>query len=107
MWGSFMIYKCLVCHSAFNANDGCFLARLDDHISAAYPVEPRYALANYCFHLSFDLTEDLRSTMLTNGSGDSFSAKLHHAQGSRFSQLIRTYASKAKCSKLEGGVPEN
>ena len=107
MWGSYMMYKCQLCQSIFNANDGCFLSRLDDHVAASYPVEPRYALANYRFHLSVELTEDLRSTMLSNGSGDSFSAKLHHFQGFRFSQLVKTYASKAKLSHLKGYKPSN
>jgi hypothetical protein len=107
MWGSFMIYKCLKCHSTFNGNDGCFLSRLDDDVAAAYPVEPRYALANYRFHLSTDLTNDLRSTLLSNGSGDSFSAKLHHYQGNRFTNLVKTYASKAQRSRLGGGEPCN
>ena len=107
MWGSFMTYKCLQCQTSFNGNDGCFLAKLDDDIADAYPVEPRYALANYRFHLSTDLTEDLRSTMLSNGSGDSFCAKLHHYQGHRFSHLVKTYASKAKRSHLGGGVPSH
>lgn len=70
-----IVYKCGNCNASFNGNDGCFLARLDDHIAAAYPVEPRHALTNYRFHLSIDVTEDLESTMLTNGSGDSFSKK--------------------------------
>lgn len=106
MWGSIMVYKCKKCSSSFNANDGCFLARLDDHISSAYPVEPRYALCNYRFHLSIDVTEDLESTMLTNGSGDSFSKKMHRSQCNKFKRVIRTYASKAHMCKMKGGTPD-
>ena len=45
--------------------------------------------------------------MLSNGSRDSFSAKLHHYQGSRFSRLVKTYASKAIRSRLGGGDPSH
>ena len=107
MWGSVMVYKCESCHASWNGNDGCFLAQLDDHIASAYPVEPRYALANYRFHLSIDLTEELESIMLSNGSGDAFSKRLHRSQCNSFKRMIRTYASKAKISQLRGGYPEN
>jgi hypothetical protein len=96
MWGSVMVYRCECCNASFNGNDGCFLASLDDHIASTYPVEPRYALANYRFHLSIDLTEELESTMLTNGP-----------QCNSFKRVIRKYASRAIMSRLNDGNPDN
>ena len=106
MWGSCMSYKCRACKTLFSANDGCFLAKLDDDIASAYPVAARYALSNYRFHLSMDLTEQLEWAMLTYGGGDSFSRQLHRSQGIRFTNVVKSYAAKAQRTKrLDKGVP--
>ena len=99
MWGSVMVYKCERWNASFNANDGKAQLVLEDHVACAYPVEPQYALANYRFHLSIHVTEDLESTMLTNGSGDSFSKKGHHLQCNSCMHSFKCTLDKSMCFK--------
>lgn len=107
MWGSCMLYKCHRCKTLFSANDGCFLAKLDEDIASSYPVLARYALANYRFHLSVDVTEQLEWAMLTYGGGDSFSRQLHRSQGIRYTEVVKSFAAKAHRARRNGIMVTN
>ena len=93
-FGSVMTYKCVSCKATYAANAGSLLQQIPPHIRRAYPVEPRFALSGFHFHLSKDVTCNLRGAMLTQGSGENESKLLYRKSREKFTEAVATFLSK-------------
>jgi len=93
-FGSVMSYQCVSCKANYTANHGSLLLQLPPHLRRAYPVEPRFAISGFNFHLSKDVTSNLRGAMLTQGSGDNESKMLYRKSREKFTEAVTTFLSK-------------
>jgi hypothetical protein len=93
-FGSVMSYRCISCKALFAANEGALLVQIPPHHGRAYHVEPRFALSGFNFHLSKDVTCNLRGAMLTQGSGDNESKMLYRKSREKFIEAVTTFLSK-------------
>ena len=87
-----MNYKCGTCNTTYAANEGALLAMLPPHIREIYPVLPIYAQGG--FHLTRDVSEDLREQMVTYANGDVVSKRLYKKLCLHYTNKIETYLSQ-------------
>ena len=93
-FGSVMNYKCVPCNVHYAANDATLLLQIPPHLRRAYPVEPRFALSGFNFHLSKDVTSNLCGAMLTQGSGENVSKSLYRKSREKYTEAVTTFLSK-------------
>ncbi len=93
-FGSVMMYQCESCKANYPANHGSILLQIPPHLRRAYPVEPRFALSGFNFHLSKDVTCNLRGAMLTQGSGENESKLLYRKSREKYMEAVETFLSK-------------
>ena len=92
VWCAVMVYQCQYCKENVSANDGHLLNMLPPHVSATYPVLPKYACGG--FHLHKDTSRFLELMMKTYGNGDMVSNLLQQSVGIHYTQKAVSYLSK-------------
>ena len=93
IWCIVMTYACKSCKKAVRANDGQLLHMLPAHVSATYPVPPRYATSGP-FHLHNEVVTFLDSVMKTYGNAEFVSAHLVQNLGRFYQTKLATYLSR-------------